>query len=206
MLKAQSVIEEKIKRAFLKNGLNGFKKGKALIVYEVIKNGITTLIKNEIKDIESGNEIELVALEEKMSCRLEIKELEHPVKLRGIVDRIDTRNGIPRIIDYKTGFVRPNEVVIKDMDSCLDVTNTKSMQIMCYALMYFKNFPKCNNAEAGLISFRDLRKGVMKFGTRESGKGIDHLIDKKKTVEFEKKLKKLIIEIMNPKINFKKAI
>ena len=32
------------------------------------------------------------------------------------------------------------------------------------------------------------------------------LIDKKKTVEFEKKLKKLIIEIMNPKINFKKAI
>jgi len=206
MLKAQSVIEEKIKRAFLKNGLNGFKKGKALIVYEVIKNGITTLIKNEIKDIESGNEIELVALEEKMSCKLEIKELEHPVKLRGIVDRIDTRNGIPRIIDYKTGVVRPNEVVIKDMDSCLDVTNTKSMQIMCYALMYFKNFPKCNNAEAGLISFRDLRKGVMKFGTRESGKGIDHLIDKKKTVEFEKKLKKLIIEIMNPKINFKKAI
>ncbi len=206
MLKAQSVIEEKIKGAFLNNGLNNLKKGKTLIIYEVIKNGIATLIKNEIKDIDLGNEIELFALEAKMSCELKINELKNPVKLRGFVDRIDKRNGIPRIIDYKTGIVRPNEVVIKDMDSCLDVANTKSMQIMCYALMYFKNFPKCTNAEAGLISLRDLRKGVMKFGIRESGKKIDHLIDKKKTVEFEKKLKKLIIEIMNPKINFKKAI
>ena len=206
MLKAQSVIEEKIKGAFLNNGFNNFKKGKALIIYEVIKKGITTLIKNEIKDIESGSEIELVALEAKMSCELEIKELENPVKLRGFVDRIDTRNGAVRIIDYKTGIVRPNEVVIKDMDSCLDATNTKSMQLMCYALMYFKNFPKCVNVEAGLISLRDLRKGIMKFGVSQTGKEKDHLIDKKKIVEFEKKLKKLIIEIMNPKINFKKAI
>jgi len=206
MLKAQSVIEEKIKRAFLNNGFNNFQKGKALIIYEVIKNGINTLIKNEIKDIDSGSEIELVALEAKMSCELEIKELKNSVKLRGFVDRIDTRNGAVRIIDYKTGIVRPNEVVIKDMDSCLDATNTKSMQLMCYALMYFKNFPKCVNVEAGLISLRDLRKGIMKFGVRQTGKEKDHLIDKKKIVEFEKKLKKLIIEIMNPKINFKKAI
>jgi len=205
MLKAQSVIEEKIKRAFLKNGLNSFKKGKALIVYEVIKNGITTLIKNEIKDIESGNEIELVALEEKMSCKLEIKELGNPVKLRGIVDRIDKRNGSLRIIDYKTGLIRPNEVTINDMNSCFDLANTKSMQLMCYALMYFKNFPKCINVQAGLISLRDLRKGVMKFGVRQIGKDKDHLIDKMKIVEFEKKLKQLIIEIMNPKINFKNA-
>ena len=205
MLKAQSVIEEKIKGAFLKNGLANLKKGKALIVYEVIKNGITTLIKNEIKDIESGNEIELVALEAKMSCELGIKELASPVKLRGTVDRIDKRNGSLRIIDYKTGLIRPNEVVIKNMDSCFDLANIKSMQLMCYALMYFKNFPKCSNVEAGLVSLRDLRKGVMKFGIKQMGKDKDYLIDTRKIVEFEKKLKQLIIEIMNPKINFKKA-
>ena len=163
-------------------------KGKTLIIYEVIKNGISTLIKNEIKDIDSGNEIELVALEAKMNCELKIKGLDNPVQLRGVVDRIDIRNGTARIIDYKTGVVRPNEVAIKDIDFCLDVINTKSMQLMCYALMYFKNFPKCDNIEAGLISFRDLRKGFMKFGVRQSGKEMDHLIDKRKVDDFEKNL------------------
>ena len=206
MLKAESVIEEKIKGAFFNNGFKKLKKGKTLIIYEVIKNGISTLIKNEIKDIDSGNEIELVALEAKMNCELKIKGLDNPVQLRGVVDRIDIRNGTARIIDYKTGVVRPNEVVIKDIDFCLDVTNTKSMQLMCYALMYFKNFPKCDNIEAGLISFRDLRKGFMKFGVRQSGKEMDHLIDKRKVDDFEKNLKKLILEIMDPKINFKKEI
>lgn len=206
LLKAHSAIEEKIKKAFVKNGFNNLKKGKGLIIYEVIKNGISTLIKNEIKEIESGNEIELIALEAKMSCELEIKGLENSVKLKGVVDRIDIRNGIVRIIDYKTGAVRPNEVVIKDMDSSVDVANTKAMQLMCYALMYFKNFPKCINAEAGLISLRDLRKGIIKFGVRQTRKEKDHLIDKRKIIEFEKKLKKLITEIMDPKINFKKEI
>ena len=51
MLKAESVIEEKIKGAFFNNGFKKLKKGKALIIYEVIKNGISTLIKNEINGV-----------------------------------------------------------------------------------------------------------------------------------------------------------
>ena len=203
MLKSQSLVEEKTKRAFIKNGFNDLKKGKALILYEVIKNGIFRLIKKEIKDIELGNELKIIALEKKMTCVLEIEGLENSVKLKGIIDRIDIRNGITRIIDYKTGIIRPYEVVLTDIDSCMELANTKSMQLMCYALMYFKNFPKTTNIEAGLISFRDLGKGIMKFGVRKEKKE-DNRIDRLKITEFEKKLNNLILEIMDPKINFKK--
>ena len=68
--------------------------------------------------------------------------------------------------------------------------------------MFFKNNKTCKNVHAGLISFRDLNKGLMKFGIRQSSTEIDHNIDEIKLKEFEKKLKKLILEIMDPNIPF----
>ena len=72
--------------------------------------------------------------------------------------------------------------------------------------MFFKNNKTCKNLHAGLISFRDLNKGLMKFGIRQSSTEIDHNIDEIKLKEFEKKLKKLILEIMDPNIPFSSKV
>ena len=177
-------------------------RGKKLIAFEVIKKAIMTLIENEIKDLEQGNVIEILSLEKKIECNLELKDFKHPVKIKGIIDRLDKRNGIIRVVDYKTGLISPGEVSVKNISSCFGAKHLKSMQLLCYALMYFKNNPKCLDMEAGLISFRDLNKGLMKFGTKESLKKIDHKIDLKKIEEFEMYLKDLILEIMNPNYPF----
>ena len=204
MLVAQSMVKKKIEDSFIKNNIKDYDKGKKLIAFEVIKNAIITLIKNEIKDIEQGNVIEILSLEKKIEYDFKFNDLKNPVKLKGIIDRLDKRNGIIRIIDYKTGLIKPSETTVKEMSSCFGTTHLKSMQLLCYALIYFKNNPKCSSLEAGLISFRDLNKGLMKFGIKESLEKINHKIDSQKIKEFEKSLKDIIVEIMDPNRSFTK--
>ena len=77
------------------------------------------------------------------------------------------------------------------------------MQLLCYAYMYFKNYPKTTIIKSGLISFRDLNKGFMKFGIKTSSKGLDDSINLVKINQFEEVIKDVILEIMNSKIPFK---
>ena len=196
-------LENKVQGSFEKNHIKTFKKGKSLIAYEVVKKAIKTLIKNEIYDIEQGNEIEIIFLEKRMECDLNIKQLKHHVKLKGIIDRVDKRNGVVRIIDYKTGLIKPNEVTVREISSCLESSHLKAMQLLCYAYMYFKNYPKTTIIQSGIISFRDLNKGLMKFGIKTSSTVLDNSICLVKINQFEELIKKVILEIMDPKIPFK---
>ena len=91
-----------------------------------------------------------------MECKLRFEEIKVVVSLKGIIDRLDKRNGIIRIIDYKTGLIRPNEVFVKSIESCFGLTHLKCMQLLFYSLMFFKNNKTCKNVHAGLISFRSL--------------------------------------------------
>ena len=199
-------IKINMQESFLKNNIKDYNKGKGLILFEVVNKAIKRLIRNEIKDIELGNEIEIIALEKKIECELNFKKLKNNVKLRGVIDRLDKRNGIIRIIDYKTGLIKTNEVTVKTLSSSFDLSHLKAMQLLCYALMYFKNNPECNKLEAGLISFRDLNKGMIKFGIKESSAPPNHLINSAIIEEFEGLIKNLILEIMDPNHPFTDSV
>ena len=203
ILLSLSKVNEIVKECFLKNDIKDFKKGKKAIVFEIIKNSISSLMNNDINDLKEGNTIKIIDLEKKMDCSLEFKQIDFSVKLKGVVDRIDERNGKVRIIDYKTGLINPSEVLVKSFCSCFVLTHLKSMQLLCYSLMYLKNNSSCNELEAGLISMRELKKGLIKFGLKVSSKEIEYIIDQKKIDIFEQKLKELILEIMDPTISFK---
>ena len=58
--------------------------------------------------------------------------------------------------------------------------------------------------EAGIISFKNLNEGFLKFCKKEStrSKNKDQLITEDTLKKFEIELKKLIIEICNPNIDF----
>ena len=199
-------IKINMQESFLKNNIKDYNKGKGLILFEVVNKAIKRLIRNEIIDIELGNEIEIIALEKKIECELNFKKLKNNVKLRGVIDRLDKRNGIIRIIDYKTGLIKTNEVTVKTLSSSFDLSHLKAMQLLCYALMYFKNNPECNKLEAGLISFRDLNKGMIKFGIKESSAPPNHLINSAIIEEFEGLIKNLILEIMDPNHPFTDSV
>ena len=202
LLKIIESIDDISKEVFLKNKLD-FEFGKELIIFEVIKKSIHSIVKNEILDVSKGTKIKIIALEKELNCFLENKKWEFPVKVRGVVDRIDNRNGTIRIIDYKTGAVRSGELILRDMDSVFDEQKTKSMQLLCYGLMFLKTHKKYKKIQAGLLCFRDLKKGLIKLNLKKSGKVSEFDIAKEEILSFEKKLKLLISKILNPKTNFR---
>ncbi len=181
-------------------------KGKNLIVFEIAKRYVLNFINLEIDDLKQGNTIKIVALEEENKITLPISELDFEVSIKGTVDRIDEYNGITRIIDYKTGKVSQNQVEIVDWkDIATDYKKySKSFQVLTYAYMLNYSKPQNSPMEAGVVSFKNLSSGFLKFMKKEQVRGgkKNSLITQDTLDSFYEELKKVIIEICNPDIDF----
>src|SRR5690606_12807541 len=131
-------------------------------------------------------------------------ELDFPVKIHGKVDRVDEFNGQMRIIDYKTGLVNQGDVEIIDWETLNeDYKYSKAFQVLAYALMINKELP-INNAEAGIISFKNMSSGFLKFGVKEKAgsRNKSQIITNETLENFTVELKKLIVEICDQNIPF----
>ncbi len=75
--------------------------GKNILGLEIIKNYVLKILEKD----ELACPFEIVGLEQKYSYDIPINLSQKHVKvgLRGIIDRVDLKNGVIRIIDYKTG-------------------------------------------------------------------------------------------------------
>jgi len=205
--KMKTPIETKIAECFKKYYADGdMSKGKNLIIFEIAKRYVLNFLNLEIKNLKKGNTIKILALEERIEIPLNIPELDFKVKLKGTVDRVDEYNGITRIMDYKTGKVSNLEVTIVNWrDLTSDYKKySKNFQILAYAYMMNVKKPLNFPIEAGVISFKNLNSGFLKFTKKEDSrtrKG-DSFITQDTLISYFEELKKLIIEICNPEINF----
>ena len=184
----------------------GFSKGKNLIIFEIAQRYILNFINLEIESLKAGNEIKILSIEADESIDIQIEGLDFPIRLKGKVDRIDQFNGVTRVVDYKSGKVEQSKVEIADWEDLTKdyVKYSKSFQILCYAyMMRQKNLIELP-IEAGIISFKNLGEGFLKFGKKESStsRKKDQLITDETLDNFEIELKKLIIEICNPEVKF----
>lgn len=182
--------------------------GKNLIIFEIAKRYVLNFIEQEIKTIKYGNTIKILKIEaEGNKLQINIPELNYPVYLKGKVDRVDEFNGITRIIDYKSGTVKQEHLTVENWeDITSDYTKySKSFQVLCYALILKNNSAITFPIEAGVISFKNLQAGFLKF-TKKENKSKDSLITLETLDAFEKQLKILIIEICNINIPFKEKI
>ena len=181
-------------------------RGKNLLIFEVAKRYINNFLKMESKELESGKIIEIMQIETNLMVPLVIPQLDFPILIRGKVDRVDLVDGTLRIIDYKTGKVTQPQLEIVDWN---DITAdydkyAKPFQVLMYALMLLENSPSQLPVEAGVISFKNLRSGFLKFGKKEQprDKNKQCLVDEEILANFKVQLKNLIIEICDPKIPF----
>jgi ATP-dependent helicase/nuclease subunit B len=182
-------------------------KGKNLIIFEIAKRYVSNFLNLEIDTLKKGNTIKIIAIEAKHEAVLNIPELNFPVTIKGTVDRVDEFNGITRIIDYKTGKVEQSKVEIVNWeDITTDYTKySKSFQILMYAYMMNKETPFSSPVEAGIISFKNLNSGFLKFAKKDKTGAYskkDSLIAQNTLDNFYNELKSLILEICNPNIPF----
>lgn len=200
----KSRIPTEVTKQFQKTFRGGtFSKGKNLIVFEVAKRYIHNFIKIEIADVTSGNEIKIEKIETKLILNIPIPEIDFEVNIAGIVDRVDCYNGNLRIIDYKTGNVQQPDLEIVDWESITqDYKFSKAFQVLAYAAMINKEI-SIINAEAGIISFKNLNGGFLKFATKQASRGPKNTTLSEEIMAYYLiELKKLILEICNPNIPF----
>jgi hypothetical protein len=200
-------IKETVTRHFKNLYKDGdFTKGKNLIIFEIAQRYILNFINSEIASLKAGNEIKILAIEADEKIEIKIDGLDFPIKLTGKVDRIDQFNGLTRVIDYKSGKVEQNKVEVVDWE---DLTTdydkySKSFQVLCYAYMLYKRNLITLPIEAGIVSFKNLNGGFLKFSKKTSAfsRTKDQMITENTLNNFEVELKKLILEICNPDIDF----
>lgn len=97
------------------------------MAFEVAKRNIFNFLKAEKAEIEKGDVVKVLNLEISLERILEDARLPFPIKIAGNVDRIEIRNNKLRIIDYKTGKVEQNQLLIKSFEGItLDIKNEKS--------------------------------------------------------------------------------
>jgi ATP-dependent helicase/nuclease subunit B len=183
-----------------------FSKGKNLIIFEIAQRYILNFINSEIESLKKGHQIKIIAIEADEKIEIKIEGLNFTVKLTGKVDRIDEFNGVTRVIDYKSGKVEQNKVEIVNWeDLTLDYNKySKAFQILCYAYMMHQKKLITLPIEAGIISFKNLNSGFLKFGKKDTpfSRSKNQVINEETLNNFEIELKKLIIDICNPNTDF----
>ena len=120
------------------------------------------------------------------------------IKLKGKIDRIDVKDNITRIIDYKTGTVKIKKLTEKNTDFYFDdmLENPdykESFQGYFYAHLYKKLNPE-SNVIVGIYPMKKFKEGIMLIN--------DEFITEETYTEFENHLIELINEIYDPSKKF----
>ena len=181
-------------------------KGKNLLAFEVAKRNVINFLLVEKKLLQNGDSVTVLYLEKNFERILEDKRLPFPVKIKGNVDRIELRNNILRIIDYKTGKVEQTSLTIKDWEGITaDSKYDKIIQLLCYVFMVQSEFPN-SVIETGIISFKNLKAGFMPFLIKEGRDVIADQINDSIIEDFKTQLIELINEILNKEIPFTEKV
>jgi hypothetical protein len=181
------------------------KKGRNLLAFEVAKRNVFNFLKVELESVKKGEQVQIIALEQTYERLLEHPKLPFPVLIKGNVDRIENRDGVIRIIDYKTGKVENGTVTLRSWeDLTLDIKNEKIIQVLAYAYMFEKE-SKGLPIEAGIISFKNLKEGFLPFNFK-SGKEETKNIEEEILTNYLEQIVVLLTEIFDESIPFKEKI
>lgn len=197
--------EEEIIRQFRENYSDvAERQGKNLLAFEVAKRNVYLFLKQEKEQLVQGDEVEIIGLEVALQTTLFDDLLPYPVVLFGIADRIEIRNGVLRIIDYKTGKVDLNQVRIKEIEGITgDLKFEKAIQLLIYGLMY-KNQTDLP-LQVGIYSFKNRRSGYLMFGL-EQDKNVEEFITDEILKVFKTELVILLVEILDTGKAFEEVV
>lgn len=181
------------------------KRGRNLLAFEVAKRNVYNFIQSEIKQIEQGDSLEIIALEQTFTRTFTHPDLSKPITFSGNIDRVEKRNGQLRIIDYKTGKVMQNQLMITDwLGLTSDIKSDKIIQILLYAYVFLSEAQQ-SSLEAGIISFKNLKAGFMPF-TFKHDKEASTIINDEILTDFMQQIVGLLQEIFNPEIPFEEKL
>jgi len=195
-----------VQKYFEKHFRNGdISRGRNRLVFEVANRYVERFLILEKKLVGEGKQLKILASELNLETTISIPGIDFPIKIKGIVDRVDELDGTLRIIDYKTGLVNSSHLKIPNLEEVIDFKHGKAIQVLLYTYLYNRNHSVNENTsmEAGIISFKNLKEGLLNVNFSKKRGGTDFQITQEKLEEFMEHVKGLLQEIYNSEEAFK---
>jgi RecB family exonuclease len=152
---------------------DAFSSGKNLLSYQMALELTKRILEQEKKFIAAQTEmvfIEYLELELKADMEIEVLSEKKTLRFKGFIDRIDSIGGKIRIIDYKSGKVKEDDVVVKKINEDLIKTfgGTKhALQLALYCYLYRENYGELP-AEASIYSLINIKDGTFPLSSKTS--------------------------------------
>ena len=159
---------------------DAFSSGKNLLSYQMALELTKRILEQEKKFIAAQTEmvfIEYLELELKADMEIEVFGEKKTLRFKGFIDRIDSIGGKIRIIDYKSGKVKEDDVVVKKINEDLIKTfsGTKhALQLALYCYLYRENYGELP-AEASIYSLINIKDGTFPLSSKTSS--VEELIN-----------------------------
>ena len=195
------MADEVIMRFYSRTYKNGdITRGKNLISFEIAKRYINNFITQEINNLDKGHKIKIYAVEKQVETILNHPSIRIPVRLKGSIDRLDSFDGVFRIIDYKTSKVSQSDL---NLINLLEVINdykkyNKIFQLLMYAYILIDTEEFQPPFELGIYSFKNLKSGFLKLKLKDKSlitQGVSNPIDDSLINGFEEQLALLLNDI-----------
>ena len=200
--KIEDTVLQYFQKLYKKGDLSS---GKNFISFEIAKRYIHNFLDAEIQFIKEGNEVIIQAIEETIEFDFNVPKFEFPIQLKGNVDRIDICNGTQRIIDYKTSKVIQTDLNLVDWNQITKdyKKHNKSFQVLMYAYILDKSDPFNGATQAGILSFKNLKAGILNFTKKhKAGAAKQQHITSEVLNAFESELIGLLDELFDSNIPF----
>ncbi len=141
--------------------LNGMQK----VVFAIVQKYIDIILEQDI----SNAPFTLIGLEQKgnVAFNFEANGKEQQIKLFGIIDRVDLKDGVYRIVDYKSGS---DKLKYSSIDDCFDTDGANINKALIQTLFYthvYEQISKNENVEPNLYVVKTMSDKVVNF----TGKG-----------------------------------
>ena len=168
--------------------------GQMLVVREVIRNFVEKVLEHDkeytpfnIEGLERGE----------LLYYAPIAHAPGQAVLSGKIDRLDSKDGVVRILDYKTG---KGDLDFKSIESLFERNpkrNKAAFQTLIYTLLYKANYPSLGSTLVpGLVSRQNLFEDEFRPHFRLDNEEVEDA--NKLLPEFEQRLKVLLESIFNP--------
>jgi hypothetical protein len=174
--------------------------GQRLVVREVVKRFATRIIE---LDMDYAPFVMEAIEQSGVLYRIKINQPPGYAVVGGKIDRVDSKDGLLRIIDYKTGKDELNFESIASLFSREGKRNKAAFQTLVYALLYKTNMsPAVINTRVvpGLINRMSLFENSFEFGLKIGKAAVNDVTFL--LPEFEENLRTLLEEIFNPETKF----
>lgn len=186
--------------------------GRNHIAFKVMKEFLERFIEKE----KSQLPFQVIFLEKRFTnipLSFKVGDQEHIVQLEGVIDRLDKKNGIYRIIDYKTGKVEAP--VLDSMDNLTPDMIAKKKEI--FQLLFYRYILKRQGQyngefQLGIYPFKRIGDKLMWVEIGDKGNkgnngdtGDNKRVSLEMIAQFEKKLEGIFAEIFEINEPFKQT-